>query len=381
MPWKVTSAMTERHEFVLLASAEGANLRQLCRRFGISPTTGYKWLRRYRAAGAAGLPDRSRRPGSSPRQTSAPAERAICALRRQHPAWGGRKLRARLLALGRSDVPSASTITALLRRHQLLDPAEVGKHAPFIRFEHAAPNDLWQMDFKGDFALARGRCYPLTVLDDHSRFALGLRACADEQTATVQQALTQVFRRYGLPYRMTMDNGAPWAVYRDQRVCYTALTVWLLRLGIRVSHSRPRHPQTQGKDERFHRTLALELLRDHRFRHLAQCQPAFDRWRQVYNTQRPHEALGLEVPAARYQPSPRPFPERLPAIEYAPGEVVRKVQQSGQIKYGSRKYFVGHGFRGLHVALRPTTSDGVWAIVFCQQQIGTLDLHQLSSEP
>src|SRR5438034_1804391 len=185
----------------------------------------------------------------------------------------------RLLTLGHTQVPSPSTITSILHRHHLVTNEEALKHKPWIRFEHPQPNDLWQMDFKGDFALGRGRCYPLTVLDDHSRFALGLVACPNQRTETTRTALVSVFRRYGLPWRLAMDNGMPWAAYHHGRTCYTEFSVWLIRLGIRLSFSRPHHPQTQGKAERFHRTLAVELLRDQLWRNQPECQRAFEKWR------------------------------------------------------------------------------------------------------
>jgi len=379
MPWKVSSPMSERLEFVLLAAQDDANIRHLCRRFGISPTTAYKWTHRFHSKGAQGLQEQSRRPHRSPRQTPAILEQAVVELRREHPAWGGRKLRARLVALGHEHVPSPSTITAILSRQHLLDPQETARHRPFHRFEHEHPNDLWQMDFKGDFALGRQRCHPLTVLDDHSRFNLVLVACSDQTTATTQTALSTIFRRYGLPLRMTMDNGRPWAAFTKGRLCHTRFSAWLIRLGIRVSHSRPYHPQTQGKDERFHRTLSLELLRTGQWSDFQKCQEAFDRWRESYNLVRPHEALKQAVPASRYQPSPRAFPERLPAIEYSAGDVVRKVGERGQVKYQQRKFFVGDAFAALHVALRPTTIDGLLEVYFCHQKVGSIDLKALPS--
>jgi transposase InsO family protein len=373
MPWKVSSTMSQRQEFVMLASVENANIRQLCRRFGISPTTGYKWLGRYQAKGVAGLRDQSRRPLHSPTRTCAELEQKVVQLRGQHPAWGGRKLQARLQALKEPEVPSPSTITAILHRHQLITPEASAQHKPYRRFEHPHPNDLWQMDFKGDFALAYGRCYPLTVLDDHSRFALGLVACGNQTTTTVQTALTEIFRRYGMPYRMSMDNGFPWVAFTNQKRCWTQLTVWFLRLGIRLSFARPHHPQTNGKDERFHRTLKVELLRDHAWRSLDKCQPDFDAWRQIYNCERPHEALGLAVPASRYQTSPRTFPEQLPPIAYPVGTIVRKVERHGIITFHDRGYFVSEAFRGLHVALHPTTTDGIFEVYFLHQKIASLD--------
>jgi len=358
----------------MLASVENANIRQLCRRFGISPTTGYKWLGRYQVDGGSGLSDQSRRPHNSPTRTKEKVEQKVVQLRQKHPAWGGRKLHARLKALKEPDVPSPSTITAILHRHQLITPEASAQRQAYQRFEHPQPNDLWQMDFKGDFALEKGRCYPLTVLDDHSRFALGLRACGDQTTPTVQNALTEIFSRYGMPYRMSMDNGNPWVVITKGKRCWTQLSVWLLRLGIRLSFARPYHPQTNGKDERFHRTLKLELLRDHAWRSLVECQPHFDDWREIYNCERPHEALGLNVPASRYQVSPRAFPGRLPQIEYPEGTVVRKVERNGIITIRGQAYFVGEAFRGLQVALRPTTADRVFEVYFLHQKIASLDM-------
>lgn len=371
MPWRVSSIMSARHEFVLLASQQDANIRALCRRFGISSATAYKWLDRFQQAGVPGLIDRSRRPQHSPRQTEPQIEEAVLELRRKHPAWGSRKLRQRLLDVGQQQVPSASTITAILQRHQMIDAAETAKHQAFLRFEHEAPNDLWQMDYKGDFAVGRGRCYPLTILDDHSRFALAVLACPRITTEAAQPLLATVFRRYGLPRRITCDNGPPWGSSNSK---YTKLGVWLLRLGIAVSHSRPHHPQTQGKDERFHRTLQAEVLRYLEPDDLASCQDRFEQWRHVYNTERPHEALNLKVPATRYQPSPRSYPERLPAIEYGPDDIVRKVRGYGHIKYQNQELHVGSAFAGLYVALRATTVDGLFDVYFCQHRIDQINL-------
>jgi len=376
MPWKESTYMSQRHEFVLLATAPAANFSQLCRRFQISRKTGYKWRTRFLEAGPQALADLSRRPSHSPRRTPQSIEERVLALRAQHPGWGARKLRARLHALGHLDLPAQSTMTAILHRHQQIRPEESARHHSFRRFEHPHPNDLWQMDFKGDFMTGHGRCYPLTVLDDHSRFSLGLRACPSQHRQGVQDALTSIFRRYGLPWRMTMDNGYPWGVFIRGRCCWTQLTVWLLRLGVRVSHSRPHHPQTQGKAERFHRTLKLELLRNYAWRDLSECQRSFDRWREQYNCERPHEALQMAVPASRYRHSVRPWPEQLPEVEYPADHLVRRVGKSGVISLRQRAYFIGEAFRGLDVGLRATTRDGLFEVYFCHQQISRLDLRE-----
>jgi transposase InsO family protein len=372
MPWREVSAVDLREEFVMLAQREGSNFRELCRGFMISPTTGYKWLARYAAAGREGLSDRSRRPQASPGRTAPALEERIVALRDLHPAWGARKLARRLSDRGESDVPSVSTITAILRRHGRLDTAQADKHRAFIRFEHAAPNDLWQMDFKGHVGLRRGRCHPLTLLDDHSRFSPGLEACADETAQTVQERLVAIFRRYGLPWRMLMDNGAPWGDDADSP--HTKLTVWLLRLGIGVSHGRPYHPQTQGKAERFHRSLLAEVLAGPPLADLAQCQRHFDAWRHVYNCERPHEGIVLAVPIKRYRPSARPYPETLPAIEYDSTDIVRCIDVNGRICWRGRRFKIGKAFHRQHVAIRPTARDGCFDVCFGAHPIASIDL-------
>jgi transposase InsO family protein len=262
-----------------------------------------------------------------------------------------------------------------LRRHGRLDEEASAKATAFKRFEHKSPNDLWQMDFKGHFALRRGgRCHPLTVLDDHSRFALGLRACGDECGKTVQTELTAIFRRYGLPLRMVMDNGPPWGHGDTQG--YTWLVVWLMEQGIRVSHSRACHPETLGKDERFHRTLHAELLQQEEFADLAGSQSRFDPWRHVYNTQRPHEALDLAVPASRYQLSARKFVERPKPWDYGPGSETRKVYEKGLISYRGWEYKIGNAFLGRYVGLRPLDQDGLLGVYFCRTKIHEINLRK-----
>ena len=371
MPWKECSAVSCREEFVRLAQAEWAKMSELCQRFGVSRKTGYKWLGRYASGGVPGLLDRSRRPRGSPGRTSEAMEGRVLAVRAEHPAWGGRKIRRVLLNAGHQDIPSASTITAILHRHGLIDEAESSKHKAWMRFEHERPNDLWQMDFKGHFAMDRDRCHPLTVLDDHSRYCVGLEACSNERTGTVRERLTGVFRRYGLPRRMLMDNGSPWGNDADHP--WTPLTAWLLRLGVGVSHGRPYHPQTQGKDERFHRTLKVEVLSGRSFENLPACQSAFDDWRETYNVHRPHEALELDTPITRYAISARPFPEALPPIEYGPGDTVRRVYDGGQITLRNQEYRVGKAFRGYSVALRSTLREGVLDVYFCTEHIGWIN--------
>lgn len=377
MPWKEVSIVSQRKEFVEFAQDEQANIRELSRRFGISPMTGYKWKERYAQYGDDGLLDISRRPHSSPNRTSYEMEQRILELRDSHPAWGGRKIRRRLMDMGHEQVPSPSTITAILKRNGRIDGDEAVKHKAFVRFEHDAPNQLWQMDFKGHFPTDEGRCHPLTVLDDHSRFSLGLEACHNELGQTVEDKLKAIFRMYGLPQRMLMDNGPPWSYppgsYQGEPV-FTTLEVWLMRLGVDVSHGRPYHPQTQGKDERFHRTLMVELIQGRTFTGIEHCQIEFDKWRHIYNFERPHQALGLDVPASRYSISKRTFPEKLHEIEYGTDDQLRKVQGKGEISFQGLNFKVGVAFKGHTVAIRPTTVDGLWNVFYSTNKIAQIDL-------
>lgn len=377
MPFHEVSRMDQREEFVRLASAKGANVQGLCRRYGISRTTGYKWLERWKASGQSELKELSRRPLSSPWRSDATIEAAVLAVRAEEPTWGGRKISRRLKDLGHIAVPAPSTVTAILRRHGVELGGFGGGERPFIRFEREQPNELWQMDFKGHVPLTTaGRLHPLTVLDDHSRFAVVLAACANERTLTVKAQLISAFRRYGQPATIITDNGPPWGDGPDS--WYTPLGVWLIEHGIGISHSRSYHPQTMGKDERFHRTLKTDVLSRGPFVDLAAAERAFERWRTVYNTQRPHQAIDMAVPISRYQPSPRDYIETIVPFDYAPGDIVRRVQQGGQAHLLGRVVKVSKAFRGKAVAFRPTTHDGVFHAFFRHEMIATVHIRALS---
>jgi len=372
MPWKAWTAMSLRLEFVNFAMNEDSNISELCRRFEVSRKTGYKWINRYRAGDP--LSDQSRKPHTSPQKTGNDLEQAVLRVRQLHPAWGGRKIQRRLENLGWPAVPAPSTITAILHRNGCINPAESLKHTAWQRFQSPTPNDLWQMDYKGHFAADQGRCHPLTVLDDHSRYALGLQACSDERGLTVQQRLIPILRHYGLPRQMIMDNGSPWGA--DQQHVFTPLTVWLIRQGIGIIHSRPLHPQTLGKDERFHRTFKAELGQYCIGLSLEKCQQRFDAWRDIYNFQRPHEALDMQVPAQRYRPSHHQYTDKPRPVEYAPDDQVRKVQQNGWIDYRGKQYRVPKAFYGERIAIRPTVTDGLHDVYFCNQRIAQLNVKE-----
>jgi transposase InsO family protein len=369
MPWKAKTTMSQRQEFVELALKENANIRALCREFDITPRTGYKWIKRYREEGDNGLYDRSRRPKNSPHKSNPVIEEAVLKVRRAHPTWGGRKIQWKLVQDGIKSPPAASTITAILSRHEMLNSEESMKHRPVQRFEMEYPNQLWQMDFKGHFEMTNGLlCHPLTVIDDHSRFLVGLKACPYQHSRTVREHLKDIFSCYGLPERMLMDNGAIWKGF------HTKLTAWLVRLGIQVVHGRVHHPQTQGKDERLHRTLKNELLIRQPFYDLDDCQSKFDTWRNSYNYERPHQALDMQTPSSHYQPSSRTFTGNFPPIEYEADDILRKIDCLGKLQYQGRKFRIGKAFKKTLVALRPTEMDGVLNVFFFKQRIAQINL-------
>ena len=350
----------------------GVNRRELCRRFGISPDVAYKWLSRF-AGGDDVLSDRSRRPQHSPGRSAGWIEERVLAVRDAHPAWGARKI-ARILQDQGQAVPALSTIHAILSRHGRIPPPSGTPGQPYQRFEKEAPNQLWQMDFKGWITFTdAARCYPLTIVDDHARFCPCLKACADQQSPTVQEHLTTTFTRYGLPDALFVDNGTPWGDPSGHH--WTRLRVWLLKLGVEVIYSRPYHPQGRGKNERFHRTLKAEVFALKRFAGFSQLQRALDAWREVYNFVRPHEALGQEVPASRYRPSVRVMPKRLPVPEYNEGDIVRSVPSSKDyISFKGRLWKVPQAFRGERLAIRPLNTDGHFGVFFAAHQIATIDL-------
>jgi len=372
MAWKESDRVSERLDFAKLASVEGGNFAELCRRFGVSRKTGYKWLQRWQEEGPEGLVDRSRRPTNSPNRTCGEVEAQVLAIRQQHPAWGGRKIRRRLEELQCCSVPSASTITSILHRHGCISEKASSKAKAFTKFERSEPNELWQLDFKGDFELSSGsRSYPLTILDDHSRYSLGIIACGNQRRDTVEQHLCTTFRRYGIPQSIHVDNGPPWGASFDAR--HTRLSVWLMCHDINVIHGRPYHPQGRGKLERFHRTLQLEVLQDRNYRNLESVQSDFNPWRDIYNHERPHDALELSVPASRYCASERCFNDVTKPFEYSSRFKTRKTSAKAYFSFHGANYRVSEAFAGKRLGLSPTSRDGVWDIYFRRFVVGQVD--------
>jgi transposase InsO family protein len=370
MPLKEVTKMSLKLEFIKFATREDVPFSELCRRFNISRKTGYKLLNRFRAEGIDGLKDKSRSRKSQSQKTSAPIEEKILSIRKRKPTWGGRMIRSYLLNKGEKNIPAKSTITDILHRHGYILNEESNQRKKIVRFEHEVPNDLWQVDFKGHFQIRTGRCHPLTVLDDHSRFAIGLRACSNERKDTVKKHFINIFEEYGLPWRINFDNGSPWGtVQRPDH--YTELSLWLIRLGVQVSFSKIRRPQTNGKVERFHLTLKNELLQFNYFWNLKEAQKKFDTWRNEYNLERPHQSINMQPPITRYFISKREYPRNLPIIEYRETDQVRTVNAAGNISYKNKKIFIGEALKGLPVGLRESL-DGKYNVYFCDQKIACI---------
>jgi transposase InsO family protein len=385
MPFTELSIMSQRLEFCILASNPGSNLSDLCRRFKITRRTGYKWLLRYQDEGLLGLEDQSRRPVNYPNQVSAYIDEYVVRLRKDDPEWGAKKLHKIINnhkeqgMYSYPTVPCKTTITKILKRNGLIPSNRSKQSAGFERFEYEYPNELWQMDYKGYFKLLnKGVCHPLTITDDHSRYNICLKACENQKETTVKQSLINVFRKYGLPNKILADNGGPWGTKgiesADGNRSYTALEKWLIQLNIQLIHGKPYHPQTQGKEERFHRTLKQELINYEQFRDLVHCQKRFDLWREKYNCIRPHEAIDFKVPAELYEPSNKAYPEKTKDYEYNLSDVKRKVRDKGIISFKNKEFKVGKAFVGEHVVLRESQNNNNYEIYFCNQLLRTITL-------
>jgi transposase InsO family protein len=272
---------------------------------------------------------------------------------------------------GVPDPPAPSTIARILRRHGIA-PLQPAPTPATQRFEAERPNALWQMDCLGPLTLGDGQASLLSILDDHSRFLLALAVLPNQQHDTIQPLVEATFARYGLPERYLFDNGPPWGT--SGQPGWTRIEVWLYRLGIRVSHGRPYHAQTQGKVERWHRTLRAELLGWQHFADAAALQRACTAFRDRYNLERPHEALTFAVPSRRYQPSARALPVELPAVEYAPELQTRMVKRHGVIAFAGRRWFVGTALGGEAVGLQRTTEPHRYTVWYGPLQLGVLDL-------
>lgn len=377
MPWHTHSLMTQRLEFIqaVLHRSSGVSIRDVCRQCGISEKTGHKWLTRYGTGGPAALADRSHAPHHPPHQLPVTIVDAIVALRTAEPSWGARKLRD-VLQREQPDVawPAASTITTLLDRVGLLtrrrrSPRERSAWARGTLTAAHAPNDVWAADFKGEFRVGDGTwCYPLTITDLYARYVLRVHALTGTATAPAQASFRVCFEEFGLPRVVRTDNGVPFGVPAALGGL-SPLAVWWIRLGIRPERIDKGVPQQNGAHERMHRTLKDETTHPARPTVAAQ-QTRFDRWRTTFNTRRPHDALGGATPASHYEPSPRPFPRRLPPLVYPASAELRRVAPGGCIRWQGATIFLSKVLTHEYVALTETATDE-WTIRFGPLVLGT----------
>lgn len=353
--------MDQRVRFITEVNESQESFVALCERFGISRKTGYKWCKRYEKDGPGGLDDRAPKAGTCPHKTAEEVVVALVDLRKEHPSWGPKKLKARLSALGVSEVPAASTIGELLKKHGLVHPRRRRFYPPAMTpqalAEALAPNDTWCVDFKGHFALGdRTRCYPLTITDQVSRYLLKCEAMAKPDGEQVRQHFERVFREFGLPRRIRSDNGPPFASTGIGGL--TALSVWWIRLGVTPERIEPGKPQQNGRHERMHRTLKGEGVGTPEANQASQ-QLSLDRFRHEYNDVRPHEALMQQTPASRYTPSRRGMPASLRSPEYSEGMAVRRVDVSGVVSWQGQSVRVSPLLRGEPVGIE-AIGDARW---------------------
>jgi len=377
MPWNESTRMDERRFFVEAYLSGRFTMAELCRSAGVSRPTGYLWVERYRGHGEAGLWDRSHAVRSCPHRTPTSVADRLIELRRDHPFWGPRKLRAvarrRWPALA---WPSRSTIAVILRREGLSASRRPrrrqSERAGTTARTPAHPNELWTFDFKGQFLTGDHRyCYPLTTTDLASRQLLQCVALPDTRGAAVERHSDALMRELGLPEAIHSDGGAPFASVGLGRL--SRLSLHWLRLGIRLERSRPASPQDNASHERMHRTLKQETTRPPEHNLTAQ-QRRFDRFREQFNHERPHEALDDHTPAQFYRRSERPFPRQLEEVCYPGHFEQRRINKLGQMRWKAQRLFVGGVFAGATVGLEEI-EDGVWSLYFASHMLARLDEH------
>jgi transposase InsO family protein len=375
MPWQETDAMLQRSVFIAEVASGEFSFSESCARFGISRKTGYKWWRRYQHYGVEGLNERSRAPHHCPQTMPADQARRILDLKtKRHPNWGARKIVNRLKRLyPHEQWPSETAVGDLLASKGLTNRRRRRHRTPPYDQPLAhcqAANEVWSIDFKGQFRMGNGQwCYPLTVSDNHCRFLLGCDALTGTARAPVKACCERIFREFGLPSAIRSDNGAPFATRGLAGL--STLSVWWIRLGIVPERIDPGSPQQNGRHERFHKTLKAETTRPPARTRQKQ-QRLFDKFREEYNGIRPHEALGDEPPADYYQPSSRPYPEKLPAVEYDTSVAVRRVRRSGEIKWRGGLVFLSTALIGEPIGLWPISNDR-WEIFYSDVKLAVLD--------
>lgn len=373
MPWKETDAVLERMRFVVDLKSELYSMSELCELYNVSRVTGYKWLRRYEELGIDGMKDQSRAPKSCPHRTDPETCGLLLELKRKYPDWGAPKLLEKLHRMDpERDLPAAATVGDLLRREKLTKPGRRRRplEHPGRPTGHAVvPNDLWTADFKGQFKTRDGiYCYPLTIADVASRFVFSCQGLASTKHREARPVFLRLFREFGLPSAIRTDNGTPFATTALGRL--SRLSVWWIKLGIRPELIQPGHPEQNGIHERMHRTLGRTTDRPAADRRNQQRE--FRNFLKIFNHERPHDALGGDTPAERYQPSARPYPEKVPSPEYPGHYEVRRVSRNGGIKWSSEWVNISSVLAEEFIGLQEV-DDGVWTVWFHDYSLGRFD--------
>jgi transposase InsO family protein len=376
MPWKNEIPMEQKQRFINLAQSGHFTVTDLSEEFGITRKTGHKWLERYAASGMDGLNERSRAPHSVTNRTSEEVERLIVSEKRLHLTWGPKKIQRVLMTKhGLERPPVVSTVGEVLKRHGMVEARR--RRGAVFKVERGALtgaercNHVLGVDFKGWFLTADGeRCDPLTVTDLHSRYLMRVQGLPQATTRWTKQAFRAMFHREGLPEIIRVDNGAPFASMGPGGL--SRLSVWWIGLGIEVEFSRPACPQDNGSHERMHRTMKAECCEPPSVNLSAQ-QQRFDRWRKEFNEERPHEALGMRVPADVYQASARRMDEHIKPRLYDLGTKTRPVSAAGYVALNGGTCYVGESFAGVHVALERDEKSGLVHVRYANVKLGIFD--------
>lgn len=368
MPWKDKTVEELRKEFVE-AAASCTNFSSLCREFGISRATGYKWLSRYENNEA--LSDRSRRPNTTANKTSETIETQIIETRTTHPGWGAKKIQTALKNKG-VEMPCVKTVNNILKRYGCISKEESLKHKAFTRFEKERCNEMWQTDFKGEFKMQDGNyCFPLDIFDDHSRFVIRIKP-SESTSNLVLPTFREAFYEYGMPDSVLSDNGAQFAGFRQG---YTQFEKWLMNHDVLPIHGRIKHPQTQGKIERFHRAMNQELLRHYTPKNIADAERVFNDWRNCYNNERPHEALGMKCPSDIYVPSERTYHDQVDKYEYSGGYHVIKVNNWGYVRFDRWQIYLSETMIDEYIEFRPNPNGDTFVACYRNFAIGEFNVH------
>jgi transposase InsO family protein len=382
MPWKESRIVDQRLQFLSSYQKKEMSLSDLCREFGVSRPTGYRWINRYKEVGPEGLLDRSRKPHGCSHATSEATENAILALRSKHPSWGARKLKARLEKVQpRVNWPAASTFGNILHRAGLTNPKQKKRRTtpcsePFS--EVTAPNQLWCMDFKGYFSTGDGtRCDPFTITDAHSRYLIRCQTVSRMDLSQVVAVCEAAMREYGMPARIRTDNGAPFA--GTGLLGLSKLSLSWTKMGIVHERIQPGRPQQNGRHERMHRTLKEDTTKPPALTLRLQ-QKKFDRFRQIFNHERPHEGLNNETPASLYQRSSIMFPRVLTPFTYPRGFQTRRVNTSGDISWHKDRVFISQVFSFEDLGFEEMDEE-IFRVYFREIELGELDVTELRFRP